>query len=84
MGCTSSRENDKNAAGTRGVGERYEEMAEDAASMLSGAGMRNFFVRTTQKQVVNRLQTASRVRESPVGVQAASITSLYRSSYPNS
>lgn len=41
MGCASSKENDKNAAGARGVGGRYEEMAEDAASMLSAAGMGN-------------------------------------------
>ena len=39
MGCHTSKEGDKNASGTRGVGGQYEEMAEDAASMLSGSGM---------------------------------------------
>lgn len=38
MGCVESKENDRTAAGTRGVQESYADMAEDAASMLSDAG----------------------------------------------
>lgn len=39
MGCAGSKESDKTAAGTRDVKEKYADMAEDAASMLSGSGM---------------------------------------------
>lgn len=38
MGCAGSKESDKTAAGARDVKEKYGEMAEDAASMLSGTG----------------------------------------------
>lgn len=38
MGCSNSKENDKTAAGTTHTGQTYTEQAEDAASMLSGAG----------------------------------------------
>lgn len=38
MGCAGSKESDKTAAGARDVKEKYGEMAEDAASMLSGSG----------------------------------------------
>lgn len=38
MGCSGSKESDKTAAGTRDVKENYADMAEDAASMLSGSG----------------------------------------------
>ncbi|CAM9106881.1 unnamed protein product [Scytosiphon promiscuus] len=38
MGCAGSKESDKDAAGTRDVKEKYADMAEDAASMLSGSG----------------------------------------------
>ena len=40
MGCSSSKENDKTAAFARNSrGQTYGEQAEDAAAMLSGAGI---------------------------------------------
>lgn len=41
MGCAGSKENDMDATKVRGTGVNYEDMAEDAASMLSATGEEN-------------------------------------------
>ncbi|CAN0354382.1 unnamed protein product [Pylaiella littoralis] len=38
MSCSASKESDKAAAGARDLKEKFMEMAEDAASMLSDSG----------------------------------------------
>lgn len=40
MGCAGSKENDTDATKVRGTGTNYADMAEDAASMLSGSGVK--------------------------------------------